>query len=83
MPEFLEVSVELAKIVTRLDEREKADARALELASKILDAKLDAVIHRVVAAETTVNGYGVRMAMWAGLGAGVAFFVGRFFGKGP
>lgn len=73
----------LEALMHRVKANRKTDAMALKLAREIQGAELKVFEVRLVALERTVAQQGVRMALWAGLGAGVAYFVGAATSGAP
>lgn len=61
----------------RIRERAVADDRALGLAREIDDAKLLSIERRVAVLEASTEKQNLRMALWAGIAAGISFVIGR------
>lgn len=75
----------LKEQVKALKHRVKAERRqaatALLLAREIQAAELKVFEVRLSVLQTLVNSQGMKFALWAGVGTGIAFFVGQVVGK--
>lgn len=85
MAEYLEISVAQAQLEGRVAVIEAVNAEravsarlALELAAKVEEAYRLLYEARISLLEKAVAAQGVRMALWAGVGSGIAYFIGAF-----